>query len=155
MFFISRFSKKLGRKVGAVSLEAMDRLMRYPRPGNIRELQNLIERALVLSQGSVLTLQRDLFPAAGFSQPSVATAVASVSPASATGHVISPIKGSVPAPAPTLEEVERRHILEVLNQTGWIIEGSKGAAKILSLHPNTLRSRMQKLGIQRSKREPT
>jgi transcriptional regulator with GAF, ATPase, and Fis domain len=53
-------------------------------------------------------------------------------------------------PSPTLEDVERRHILSVLEQTGWIVEGAKGAAKVLNLHPNTLRSRMKKLGIQRS-----
>jgi transcriptional regulator with GAF, ATPase, and Fis domain len=58
-----------------------------------------------------------------------------------------------PSGAPSLEEVERRHILSVLEQTGWKISGPKGAAEILKIHPNTLRDRMSKLGISRSTRE--
>ncbi len=152
MFFLSRFSKKLGKKVETVSKETMDRLVHYPWPGNIRELQNLLERVAVLSQGSVLTLQPDLFPALGSSLPSIAKAAAVSSPTNAVKPSVLPAgpQGSAPDHALTLEEVERQHILEVLNQTKWVIEGLKGAAKVLNLHPNTLRSRMKKLGIQRS-----
>ncbi len=137
MFFLARFSKRFGKSVDVVSDAAMDRLINYPWPGNIRELQNVIERAVVLTQGSVLELDRDLAPISGpASHPATGTPV----PAAPMG-------------LPTLEEVERSHIQAVLNQTGWVIEGPKGAARILKLHPNTLRSRMEKLGIRRPPHE--
>ena len=154
MFFLSRFSKKLGKKFDTVSKQTMDRLIQYQWPGNIRELQNLLERAVVLSQGSVLTLQPDLFPALGSSRASKATAAAVSPPKNAADPPVLPTTPQSPAPDPalTLMEVERQHILEVLIQTKWVIEGINGAARVLNLHPNTLRSRMKKLGIQRSAR---
>ena len=117
----------------------MDLLSRYDWPGNIRELQNVIERAVVLSRGPVLRLGRDLLPA-GDSTP----ADEAVTPIGANGHDAENTAGY-----PSLEQVEKRHIMDVLKQTEWIIEGPRGAAKILALHPNTLRSRMKKLGIER------
>jgi predicted ATPase len=125
-FFLSRYSKSLGRNVEGVSRETMDLLMNYSWPGNVRELQNVLQRALVLSSGPILTLEKGLLPPQG--KPAAEQA-----DHSSTGR---------------LEEVERSHILSVLAQTGWVIEGPKGAARILDLHPNTLRSRMKKLGIQ-------
>jgi formate hydrogenlyase transcriptional activator len=101
-----------------------------------------MERAAILSQGSVLELGPDVVrtvaPSGGFSpelveKPIVIEAVASPPPGSST-----------------LEEIERNHIVAILNQTGGIVEGQRGAAKILGLHPNTLRHRMQKLGLRRS-----
>jgi transcriptional regulator with GAF, ATPase, and Fis domain/tetratricopeptide (TPR) repeat protein len=135
MFFLSHFSRKLGKKVQSVSRETMDLLLSYSWPGNVRELQNIIERGVVLAQGSVLKLDRDLVPASGGAQQ---RAIETHQPQA------SPSEGL------TLEQVERQHILSVLYQTGWVIEGSKGAAQILKLHPNTLRSRMKKLGISRA-----
>jgi formate hydrogenlyase transcriptional activator len=135
-FFLGRFSKKFGRRIDRVSEETMNRLVRYPWPGNIRELQNVIERAVVLCQGSVLELDQDLLPAT-----SVETAVSSAASAAAPDRA--------PSGLATLEEMERAHILAALEETGWLIEGPKGAAKVLALHPNTLRSRMERLAIKR------
>ena len=133
MFFLGQFSKKFGRRIDSVSEPTMDRLARYAWPGNIRELQNVIERAVVLCPGSVLELDEDLLPVSG---PGMTAVGATPAPESAAGLA-------------TLEEMERAHILAALEQTGWLIEGPKGAAKILGLHPNTLRSRMDKVAIKR------
>jgi formate hydrogenlyase transcriptional activator len=144
MFFLSRFSKRFGKKVDTVSQATMERLTSYPWPGNVRELQNIIERAVVLAHGPVLELVRDLLPipAAGLSPGAVEQSTRGV-------RSSVPIAGGLP----TLEEMERSHILSVLKQTGGVIEGPKGAARILKVHPNTLRSRMVKLGIKRSSHE--
>jgi formate hydrogenlyase transcriptional activator len=152
MFFLSRFSKKLGKKVEAVPQGIMDLLTAYAWPGNIRELQNLIERAMVLSSGSVLRWDRTLLP-------TVTTDAGATAPAAVGGVSFEPghdgelgrrSVSPVPGEALTLEAVERGHILAVLKQTGGVVEGPKGAAKILKLHPNTLRSRIKKLGITHS-----
>jgi formate hydrogenlyase transcriptional activator len=139
-FYLSRTSKKLGKKVDTVSQETMDRLINYPWPGNVRELQNVIERAVILSPGSNLLLNQDLLPRS--------------SSGGGTQGLEMPGQGPSPASpeAPrlsTMEEVERSHIVSALQQTGGVVEGPKGAARILNLHPNTLRHRMQKLGIRR------
>ena len=139
MFFLSRFAKRFGKPVDAVSKETMARLVEYSWPGNIRELQNVIERALVLSQGSVLELDRDLLPLQGRLETVDESARPAGPPASSKLF--------------TLEEMERDHVLTVLERTGWVIEGNLGAAKILAVHPNTLRSRMRKLGIKRPAHE--
>ena len=149
MFFLDRFSKRLRKKINAVSRVSMDFLTGYSWPGNVRELQNIIERAMVLSQGPVLTLDENLLPAAfGFEAPAAAHATAggSLGPPHSTFPVAAPALTSVHS---SLEEVDRRHVLAVLEQSRWVIEGPAGAARILNLHPNTLRSRMKKLGIQR------
>jgi PAS domain S-box-containing protein len=138
-FFVERYARQFGKQVSGVVQETMDMLTRYDWPGNIRELQNVIERAVVLSRGPYLKLGADLLPVTGLAAPSeVARARPSDPPT------------SVSMGDATLEQVEKRHILEVLSQTQWVIEGDRGAAKILDLHPNTLRSRMKKLGIERS-----
>src|SRR5581483_8608094 len=113
----------------------MHRLTVYSWPGNIRELQNVIERGVVLSAGSVLTLAEDLTPAKSNS--------------TSTAPVRMEEKNTAPVSAGSLEDVERQHIESVLRQTNWMIEGERGAAKILELNPSTLRSRMQKLDIKR------
>jgi PAS domain S-box-containing protein len=136
MFFLSRFSQRFGKKVTSVSDETMERLIAYRWPGNIRELQNVIERAVVVARGPVLELDRELGPLAV-----------------AAGHEEAKSAAAAPAKFATLEEVERNHIVAILKQTEWVIEGPKGAAQILKLHPNTLRSRMGKLGIRRNSRE--
>jgi transcriptional regulator with GAF, ATPase, and Fis domain len=101
-------------------------LQRYPWPGNIRELEHVIERAVILSEGS------ELEPIDWLSKPG--------------GKVGS-------GKTLTLEEMERQHIVDVLEQTNWRVSGEKGAAKILGLNPTTLEARMKKLGIVRVKRE--
>ena len=141
MFFLEKYARKLGRPISHVTEETMSRLCAYSWPGNIRELQNVIERAVVLSKGPALKIEES-----GLFDFPRAEALASILPR-------SPILSSPPAPAssrvPSLEEVERQHIVDVLTQVNWRIEGDRGAAKLLNLQPSTLRSRMQKLGIVR------
>ncbi len=144
MFFLQRFAKKFGRAVKSVSESDMLSLTRYSWPGNIRELQNVIERAVVLSAGSTLALTED-FKAAVPTTPTVAVARS----APETLPVLTAAAPAVESMGASLEEMERRHIEAVLKRTNWMIEGERGAAKILNLNPSTLRSRMQKLSIKR------
>jgi len=138
MCFLEKYARKLGRSISHVTEETMSRLCAYSWPGNIRELQNVIERAVVLSKGPVLEIERSAL----FDFPP-AEPVASIPARSPT--LASPPSSSVRS----LEEVERQHIVDVLTQANWRIEGDRGAAKLLNLRPSTLRSRMQKLGIVR------
>ncbi len=140
-FFLSRYTRNLGKKMEGISAEATEKLQSYSWPGNVRELQNVIERALILSRGSFLELDSDL----------TAVSAPEVSPRVPSGIPVETVR-SEPAGStlPTLEEVERAHISAVLQETRGVIEGSKGAAKTLGMHPNTLRHRMEKLGIKRS-----
>jgi formate hydrogenlyase transcriptional activator len=110
--------------------------------GNIRELQNVIERAVVLSTGSYSPLDEELLlvPASG------GGIAVSQSPVQETERAT----GLTSSRLPTLKEMERSHILAALQQSGGVIEGPKGAARILNLHPNTLCHRMNKFGIRRS-----
>jgi formate hydrogenlyase transcriptional activator len=134
-FFVDRFSRQFGKHITGMSQDTMDVISRYPWPGNIRELQNIIERAVVLCPGTVLRLDKDLLPVTRQdSQPEEA-------PAIPNSRADSP---------DSLQSVERAHILQVLQETHGVIEGPNGAARILNLHPNTLRSRMKKLRIERS-----
>ncbi|MGH2650579.1 MAG: sigma 54-interacting transcriptional regulator, partial [Actinomycetota bacterium] len=141
MFFLSRFSRALGERIEIVSPDTMARLVSYPWPGNVRELRNLIERAVVLAQEPVLALDRDFLPAGSLAGPGVLRA--------GGGDAPGTVQDEQGPPATSLAEVERRHIRTVLDRTGGVIEGPNGAATILNLHPNTLRSRMKKLGIPR------
>ncbi len=144
-FFMQRFARKFSKQVSRVSEETMRQLAAYAWPGNIRELQNIIERAVVLSQGTTLSLSAGFDATPGWeARPAPAAPVAKT----------KPVESAQPeaAKAGALEEVERRHIESVLRQTNWMIEGERGAARILNLNPSTLRSRMQKLGIKRPAR---
>jgi transcriptional regulator of acetoin/glycerol metabolism len=100
----------------------MAKLSQYSWPGNIRELANVIERAVINSRGAVLRISED------FSPQELKTITASVK---------------------TLEENERDHIVRVLENLRWRVEGDNGAARVLGINPSTLRTRMGKLGIQR------
>ncbi len=141
MFFLEQLSKKFEKRFDTVSQATMDLLVDYGWPGNIRELQNIIERAVVLSQGPVLALDADRFPG----EVSDVTA----DPSGDTGDRALAIAGGSSTPGSTsLEEVERRHILMILQKTRGLIEGPKGAAGILGLNPSTLRGRIKKLGIK-------
>jgi formate hydrogenlyase transcriptional activator len=141
MFFVQRHAKRIGRTVEGVSRDSMERLAAYPWPGNVRELENVLERALVLTQGGLLDIGADQLPG-------VPAAGARISPSVAAAADVQPA-----APSGSLEDVERSHIAATLLQTGWVIEGPKGAARILNMHPNTLRSRMKKLGIERGRHD--
>jgi formate hydrogenlyase transcriptional activator len=146
-FCISRFSKRLGKKIEGVSRESMENLVNYPWPGNIRELQNVIERAVVLSVDPTLRLDRDLMPVAA------STKGMAVPETDAPDH--RPADRNSPQPLLTLDEVDRNHILAALQHTGGVVDGPKGAARILNLHPNTLRHRMDKLGIKGPRHRPS
>ena len=144
-FFLRRFAHKFGRKLDAVQKETMDLLMDYAWPGNIRELQNIVERAVVLAADPVLSVDPAFLPKTltGNGERS--------EPARTSSHASGLQNKNHEALAeiefPSLERLERDHILAALDRSGGVVDGPKGAAKLLELHPNTLRSRMSKLGI--------
>jgi formate hydrogenlyase transcriptional activator len=146
-FCLSQFSKRLGKKIDGVSRESMENLVNYPWPGNIRELQNVIERAIIVSADPTLRLDRDLMP--------VAAAAKGMEPPEGNSPEDRQADLKSPKPLLTLDEVERNHIFAALQHAGGVVDGPKGAAKILNLHPNTLRHRMDKLGIKRSRHRPS
>jgi transcriptional regulator with GAF, ATPase, and Fis domain len=121
--FIAKFNVKNGKKICTVSKDTLNALLVYYWPGNVRELESVIERAIIISQGSALQVL-DRFD---------------------TFHKGKHAEQDVKA----LVDVEHDHILQVLQKTGWRIEGKKGAALLLGLNPSTLRARMRKYGIQR------
>jgi PAS domain S-box-containing protein len=129
LFLVNKFAARIGKRIDGIDQETMRRLIAYPWPGNVRELENVIERAVILAAGPTLEIRADVLPG-------------NVEPPACEAHI--------PEQPATLEATEREHILNVLGQTGWVVQGSRGAAKILGLHPNTLRSRMKKLGICRA-----
>jgi formate hydrogenlyase transcriptional activator len=135
--FVQEFSRRLGKVIDAIPTETMSALTRYPWPGNIRELQNVIERAVILTNGRVLNVRSDDLRASNRAPASSNTA---------NGH---------PPPAQnvrgTLEEAERQQIIAALEKTNWIVAGPEGAAVRLGLKRSTLQSRMQKLGIRVSR----
>jgi formate hydrogenlyase transcriptional activator len=121
--FIKEFGGHLGKVIEHVPRHSMEALRNYAWPGNVRELRNVIERSMILTDGPTL---RVVLPDAQEA-------------------------AQIVAPASTLEDVERRHILDVLGQTGWRISGDSGAARILAVKPTTLEYRMKKLGIERKR----
>ncbi|HJY85134.1 MAG TPA: helix-turn-helix domain-containing protein, partial [Candidatus Binatia bacterium] len=123
-YFVHKYAVKTGKRILEVSQEAMKRVSAYPWPGNIRELEYCIERAVILSRGPTLDISDEFFP------PEAS------------------LKDKEEYPR-ALAEVEREYIVKTLEKTGGVIEGPRGAATILKLHPNTLRGRMRKLGITR------
>jgi formate hydrogenlyase transcriptional activator len=125
--FAQHYARNMKKQIDTISSETMNALVRYPWPGNIREMQNLIERAVILSRGPVLHIP------------------------SADLKARIPDGGAMNGFG-TLEEVERRHILSVLEQTNWVFAGPNGAAVRLGIKRPTLQFRMQKLGITRPQR---
>ena len=125
---INRRQGELGRHIDEVPARVMRALVAYDWPGNMRELENVVERALILSAGPTLQVEH---LAAG--ARALRTAAPAVSPSSVR----------------RLDEVERDHIRGVLERCGWRVNGDGNAAEVLGLHPNTLRFRMKKLGIAR------
>ena len=122
-YFIEKYSRRLGKKIEMISKEALDNLMSYRWPGNIRELENVIERAVILSQGTELKIDECLEMGVDMDIN------------------LSSFK--------KLEDVEKSHIIRILEETKWVIDGKHGAAALLGMNPGTLRSRMKKLGINR------
>ena len=125
--FVEIYAHRMGKQIDQISPETMSELTAYPWPGNIRELQNFIERSVILSSGNVL-------------RPPVST--------------LETPAATECAGAVTLEEAERDHILKTLEQTRWVVAGPNGAAARLGIKKATLYFRMQRLGISRSNREP-
>nr|WP_231715799.1 sigma 54-interacting transcriptional regulator [Desulfosarcina widdelii] len=121
-FFVEKASKRLGKSISQIPERTVQKLQDYYWPGNIRELINVIERAVINSTGTKLHLADDL------------------------GALD---RNQEPASLKSLHEIEKDHILRVLQSTSWRIEGAKGAALILDMNPSTLRSRMRKLAIQK------
>jgi formate hydrogenlyase transcriptional activator len=117
---LARYGARLGRRIEMIRPAALQALQDYCWPGNVRELENVIERACILSRGPELELREWLHKPAPPSQDTV-----------------------------RLDEVQRAHILSVLDRVGWRVSGERGAAKMLGLKPTTLEARMKKLGIRR------
>jgi PAS domain S-box-containing protein len=122
-FFVEKTSKRLGKSIDQIPESIVQKLRDYSWPGNVRELENVIERAVLNTSGPKLFLADDLAGPAG---------------------------SQMPPSLKSLQEVEKNHILWVLQLANWRIDGAKGAARILDINPSTLRSRMRKLGIQKS-----
>ena len=124
--FAQQFSRRMNKTIETIASETMRVLARYPWPGNIRELQNLIERAVILSAGPVLKID--------------SSELKQQAAANGNERIAKP---------DTLEEAERKHILAVLEDTNWVLGGPNGAAARLDLKRSTLQFRMRKLGISR------
>jgi PAS domain S-box-containing protein len=149
-FLVAKFAARVGVRIDSVEPATMQRLGSYSWPGNVRELENILERAIILSNGPTLQIEPEVFGAS--TREGGCTAGLPVQLAFTAAPVDSPVDGPR-RPFQSLESSERNHILEALERTNWVIEGPRGAAKILALHPNTLRSRMKKLGITRTSHE--
>ncbi len=122
--FAKEFGEAIGRRIDQIPEQTMAALQDYGWPGNVRELRNVIERAVILSAGNRLNVE-------------------------------IPQSDSAPdAPAVTLEEIERQHIGQMLERTGWRVRGPSGTAELLGIKPTTLESRMRKLGIERPPKTP-
>ncbi len=124
--FVQHFARRMNKVIETIPSETMHVLVQYSWPGNIRELQNLVERAVILSAGPVLKV-----PLQDLQAPS------------------APVVGT--QKLETLEEAERQHILKALGATQWVIAGAQGAAAVLGLKRSTLQARMEKLGIRRAR----
>jgi PAS domain S-box-containing protein len=124
-FMIDKFAPRIGKPIAGIGAASLARLQAYRWPGNVRELENVIERAVILAEGTRLEIDPEMLPG----------------PAEAETPAATPR-------SPALEDVEREYIAAVLKDTGGMIEGPGGAAKVLGLHPSTLRYRMKKLGLR-------
>ncbi len=119
--FVSKFSRRMAKKIDRISAAAEEMLRSYTWPGNVRELANVLERAVILCDGGELQIEQ-----LGIS-----------------------LSQSLSETIPKLQDFERAHILEALEKTNWIVGGPTGAAKLLGLNRTTLLARMKKLGIER------
>ena len=122
--FAARAARRLGKLFDRVAPGFMDWARQHDWPGNVRELENAVERAMIMSRGATLE-PVELLPQAGAS-------------------------AAAPLGNGTLEQMERAHITRMLEHTGWVIEGERGAARVLGLNPSTLRGRLRKLGIRKT-----
>jgi formate hydrogenlyase transcriptional activator len=138
--FVQQLSRRLGKAIDAIAPEAMSALTRYPWPGNIRELQNVIERAVILTKGPVLNVAiEELRAPNGHANPL---------PVAPSGDLLSPARNM----RESLDDAERQQILAALEKANWTVAGPNGAAALLGMKRSTLQSRMQKLAIRISRR---
>ena len=128
---MTRFSTIHGKRISRIPPPILTALEAYSWPGNVRELMNVLERSVIISDGPELRL---------------AEGIEASATKAARDTVISEPKS---LQVQDLSEMERSHILRILHETGWRIDGPKGAARLLGLHPSTLRTRMKKLDIRR------
>ncbi len=136
--FTQRFARRMGRRIETIPSAVMEALVRYPWPGNIRELQNVIERAVILSPGSSLQVPLgDLEKDEGGRMKDEEDMAA------------LPSSAFILHPSKTLADAEREHILGALRETGWVVGGPKGAAARLGMKRSMLYWKMKKLGISR------
>jgi len=142
--FTEQFARRMNKKIETISSETLKQMRQYHWPGNIRELQNVIERAVILSAGPVLNVPLGEIQ----SRPSTTSVSRDVEmnkvPGSTTRQDIRDV----------LEETERKHILSVLAQTNWVVAGPNGAATRLGMKRSTLQLRMRKLGLSRENAQP-
>jgi formate hydrogenlyase transcriptional activator len=138
--FVQQLSRRLGKTIDAISPEAMSALAKYPWPGNIRELQNVIERAVILSKGPLLKVAIEDLRAPNSHSNSL--------PVASSGDLPSPPRNM----RESLDDAERQQILAALEQAKWTVAGPNGAAALLGMKRSTLQSRMQKLAIRISRR---
>jgi transcriptional regulator with GAF, ATPase, and Fis domain len=122
--YLDYYNKKIGKQVDKILPETMQAFLEYSWPGNVREIMNVIEQAVITSHGAAL--QVDFLESTGKN-------------VSGSRH---------------LEDIERDHIVKTLKQAAWRIKGNKGGAALLGINPSTLRSRMKKLGIKRPDQNP-
>jgi transcriptional regulator with GAF, ATPase, and Fis domain len=130
LHFVEVFSRRIGKRIEHIPQTTMDAFSAYHWPGNVRELQNLVERAVIRSDHGVLP------------NPLSTSQAAPSSLLKLRAHVL-------PESTESLKGIQRQHILRILERTGWVISGPNGAGAILNVHPNTLRSLMNRLGIRR------
>jgi len=139
--FMQRMARKLGKPIERIAPSTLAQLRRYSWPGNIRDLQNTIERAAVLANGSELVVDWELGPPAVGGNGSAGSQV-SAAPA-------QPPR-SAGAEAQSLEAIERAHIIAMLRKSRGVVEGPQGAAQLLEMNPSTVRFRMKKLSIAKA-----
>lgn len=139
-FFASRSARRMKKRIDTIGAETMASLQAYDWPGNIREIENLMERAVILTQGNELQVS--------FAEMQVPAKVAA--PDVSQPPVVNRREQErAGGESDSLERIEREHILRVLNQTDWVVSGPNGAAARLGLKRTTLQARMKKLGIKR------
>jgi len=133
--FTQQFARRMKKRIESIPSETMNAMCEYHWPGNIRELQNVIERAVILSPGPVLQVALSDFKSNGASSPNLESRARPEN------------RGNMQR---ILEETERKQILAALDETRWVVAGPKGAAARLGMKRSTLQVRMQKLGIARN-----
>ncbi|MFT3785513.1 MAG: sigma 54-interacting transcriptional regulator [Tepidisphaeraceae bacterium] len=131
---LDRCAVRIGRRFESIAPDTLKRLSTYDWPGNVRELENVLERAAILTTGPVLKIDAEVL------SPRLDPLAA---------QELKPAARAAASEANDLKSIERREILAALERSNWIIEGERGAARVLGLHPNTLRSRLKRLGIER------